>query len=53
MMQIVINKLTVMTDNLQGIEGMSETAISFHYLLPDEMYILEYLVYHFQAFSHT
>ena len=35
----------------QGMSNMSDLAISFHYVTPDEMYTIEFFIYHFQRFG--
>jgi glycoprotein-N-acetylgalactosamine 3-beta-galactosyltransferase len=34
-----------------GINSASDTAISFHYVIPVEMYILDYLLYHIHPYG--
>ncbi len=38
-------------DSKQGLGCCSDTAVSFHYISPNEMYVLEYLIYHLKPFG--
>ena len=41
----------VFTFPLQGVEWISDYPVSFHYVTPDEMYDMEYFVYHLSAYG--
>lgn len=35
----------------QGADGCSGNTISFHYVLPNEMYVLDFIIYHLRPYG--